>query len=130
MSQRRPSIVWLDEHWALRFEMDPSVETEECADYCFRYGYISEGKLVERYISERYPNIRWAATINTLWGGLSIECIKSHSNANVRGSADFQRRSPEQRVILVMLEGPGLDFANHLCDARNESKSSEWGRRC
>ena len=52
MSQRRPSIVWLDEHWALRFEMDPSVETEECAGYCFRYVYVSEGKLVERYISE------------------------------------------------------------------------------
>ena len=52
MSQRRPSIVWLDEHWALRFEMDPSVETEECAGYCFRYVYVREGKLVERYISE------------------------------------------------------------------------------
>jgi hypothetical protein len=52
MSQSRPSIVWLDEHWALRFEMDPSVETEECAGYCFRYVYVSEGKLVERYISE------------------------------------------------------------------------------
>ena len=52
MSQRRPSIVWLDEHWALRFEMDPSVETEECASYCFRYVYVREGKLVERYISE------------------------------------------------------------------------------
>lgn len=52
MSQRRPSIVWLDEHWALRFEMDPSVETKECADHCFRYVYVSEGKLVERYISE------------------------------------------------------------------------------
>ena len=52
MSQRRPSIEWLDEHWALRFEMDPSVETEECAGYCFRYVYVSEGKLVERYISE------------------------------------------------------------------------------
>jgi hypothetical protein len=52
MSQRRPSIVWLDDHWALRFEMDPSVETEECAGYCFRYVYVREGKLVERYISE------------------------------------------------------------------------------
>ena len=52
MSQRRPSIVWLDEHWALRFEMDPSVETEECAGYCFRYVYVSGSKLVERYISE------------------------------------------------------------------------------
>ena len=52
LSQRQPSIVWLDEHWALRFEMDPSVETEECASYCFRYVYVSEGKLVERYISE------------------------------------------------------------------------------
>ena len=52
MSQRRPSIVWLDDHWALRFEMDPSVETEECASYCFRYVYVREGKLVERYISE------------------------------------------------------------------------------
>jgi len=52
MSWERPSIVWLDEHWALRFEMDPSVETEECAGYCFRYVYVSEGKLVERYISE------------------------------------------------------------------------------
>ena len=52
MSQSRPSIVRLDEHWALRFEMDPSVETEECADYCFRYVYVSGSKLVERYISE------------------------------------------------------------------------------
>jgi hypothetical protein len=52
MSQSRPSIVWLDDHWSLRFEMDPSVETEECAGYCFRYVYVSEGKLVERYISE------------------------------------------------------------------------------
>ena len=52
MSQERPSIVWLDDHWALRFEMNPSVETEECAGYCFRYVYVSEGKLVERYISE------------------------------------------------------------------------------
>ena len=52
MSQRRPSIVWLDEHWALRFEMDPSVETEECAGYCFRYVYVSEGELMDRYISE------------------------------------------------------------------------------
>ena len=52
MSQRRPSIVWLDDHWALRFEMDPSVETQECAGYCFRYVYVREGKLVERYISE------------------------------------------------------------------------------
>ena len=52
MSQRRPSIVWLDDHWSLRFEMDPSVETEECAGYCFRYVYVSGSKLVERYISE------------------------------------------------------------------------------
>ena len=52
MSQRRPSIVWLDEHWALRFEMEPSFETVECPWYCFRYVYVSEGELMERYISE------------------------------------------------------------------------------
>ena len=52
LSQSRPGIVWLDDHWSLRFEMDPSVETKECAGYCFRYVYVSEGKLVERYISE------------------------------------------------------------------------------
>jgi hypothetical protein len=53
MSWERPSIVWLDDQWAVRFEMDPSVETEECAGYCFRYVYVRKDKLVERYISER-----------------------------------------------------------------------------
>ena len=52
MSQRRPSIVWLDEHWALRSEMEPAFETVECPWYCFRYVYVSEGELMERYISE------------------------------------------------------------------------------
>ena len=51
MSWERPGIVWLDAHWAVRFEMDHSVETEECAGYCFRYVFVSEGKLVERYKS-------------------------------------------------------------------------------
>ena len=53
MSWDRPSIVWLDAHWAVRFEMDPSVEIEECSGYCFRYVFVSEGKLVERYKSEK-----------------------------------------------------------------------------
>jgi hypothetical protein len=53
MSRERANIAWLDDHWAVRFEMDPSVETEECAGYSFRYVYVRKDKLVERYISER-----------------------------------------------------------------------------
>ena len=52
MSQSRPSIVWLDDHWSVRFEMDPTFESEDCAGYCFRYVYAVGEDLVQRYISE------------------------------------------------------------------------------
>lgn len=73
--------------------------------------------------------------MNTFWGGLSIECIKSHSNANVRqidghGHFEFRDVLHTRKAIAtqfdVLLE-QGEITMDHLIKRNAAGRVSEKG---